>query len=74
MINLVLILAVMDIAAMTVLIVIYWIPPLYRRLNDIPLIKRYWRESWGGPRVLIPLLVLAGIALLGGLMRLANAL
>ncbi|MRH89113.1 hypothetical protein GFY24_16930 [Nocardia sp. SYP-A9097] len=74
MINLVLILAILDIGLMSVLVVIYWIPPLYRLIGDIPLVQRYWRANWGHPRSLIPFLILAGVAILWGLVYLLDAL
>lgn len=63
MTNLLLVLAVLDIALMTVLIVVYRIPPLSRRLQATTVVQRYWRPTWPELRTMIPpaLLILTGI-------------
>ncbi|MFE3102338.1 hypothetical protein [Nocardia tengchongensis] len=65
MTNLLLVLAVLDIASMTILIIIYRIPPLSRRLQATAVVQRYWRPGWPDLRTTIkPLvLVLAGVLL-----------
>lgn len=74
MINLVLILTGLDIVAMAVLIVAHRIPPLRRRVGDIPLVRRHWPASWGHPSSIVPLLLLVLTALFVALTYLLETL
>ncbi|MGV9613950.1 hypothetical protein [Nocardia xishanensis] len=67
MTNLVLVLAVLDAALMALLIIVYRIPPLSRRLQTMPVVQRYWRPNWPEIRRMIPLLLLVLTGVLWGL-------
>ncbi|MEV4236125.1 hypothetical protein ACIBJI_35560 [Nocardia sp. NPDC050408] len=70
MTNLVLVLAVLDIALMTILIIVYRIPRLSRSLQTMPVAQRYWRPNWPELRGMIPLLLLVLVGVLWGLISL----
>ncbi|MFE3755312.1 hypothetical protein ACFXO9_13485 [Nocardia tengchongensis] len=67
MTNLLLVLAVLDIASMTTLIIIYRIPPLSGRLQATAVVQRYWRPGWPDLRTMIKPLVLVLMGVLLGL-------
>ncbi|UGT44631.1 hypothetical protein LTV02_15095 [Nocardia yamanashiensis] len=70
MTNLILVLAVLDIVAMTVLVIVHRIPPLYRRLQTALVAQGYWRSTWPSTRTMIPPLLLALVGVLWGLVLL----
>ncbi|MFF2555170.1 hypothetical protein ACFVUS_29495 [Nocardia sp. NPDC058058] len=70
MTNVVLILAVLDIALMTVLVILLRIPPLARRLTTMLVAHGYWRPTWPTIGGLIPVLLLALVGAFWGLVLL----
>ncbi|MFF0610760.1 hypothetical protein ACFYUD_19045 [Nocardia tengchongensis] len=67
MTNPLLVLAILDIALMTILIIIYRIPPLSRRLQATAVVQRYWRPGWPDLRTMIMPLVLVMTGVLVGI-------
>ncbi|WP_157574236.1 hypothetical protein [Nocardia jejuensis] len=53
-------LAVLDVAVMMLLIIAYRIPPLAHKLQATAAMQRFWRANWPTFRSVIPWLVLVG--------------
>ncbi|MEU1210152.1 hypothetical protein [Nocardia sp. NPDC005825] len=70
MTNLVLVLAVLDIVVMTVLVIVYRIPPLSRMLQKMLVAHGYWRPTWPTTSSVIPPLLLVLVGALWGLVLL----
>lgn len=70
MTNLVLVLAVLDIVVMAVLVIVYRIPPLSRRVQAMLVAQGVWQPTWPAVGRVIPLLLLALVGALWGLILL----